>query len=116
MEKYEFVERTNYFKVNNVEHLKNVVQNIKGAELLENAKGEFAIAGYVDIENVYDEGGDDIVDVVPFLKPLLPDGEVVIFTCIAHKALLSVKAYARIVTNNADNLISLTDMAIQQAN
>jgi len=115
MEEYKFVERTNYFKVNNVESLKNLVQNIKGAALLENANGEFAIAGYSDIENVYDEGNDEIVDIAVLLKPLLEDGVAVLFTKVGHKAYASVVATGRIITNKDDEVVTLTDMMVNKA-
>lgn len=115
MEDYRIVEKTNYFKVNDVEKFKSLVDCIDEIELSENAKGEFSIAGYIDIEGYYDVNEDDILDIAPKLQKLLPDGEAVIFTCIKNRKLLSVKADARIITNKSDDIISFEDIVIKKA-
>ena len=112
---YRIVEKTNYFKVNDVEKFKDLIDCIDEVELSENAKGEFSIAGYTDIEGYYDVNEDDIRDIAPKLQELLPDGEAIVFMCIRNKKLLSVKAEARIITNKSDDIIYLEDIAIETA-
>lgn len=115
MELYKVIEKTSYFKVNDVEQLKNLVDNIEGATLLENARGEFAIAGYADMECVYDMECDCNVDIAEKIQPLLPDGEAVIFMWTANKDLLSIRSEARILTNKQDSSVSLLAIAIEEA-
>ena len=123
MANYYSFTRTNYFKTNDIEGLKNLISRCFCGEdkvdLFEKEKeGEilYAFGAYDSIEGVEDDIGDYSYDLfLAELQRLLPDGEVVILTEVGHMKLAEVYGRVDVITNTEIKSESLCNIGAKIA-
>ena len=123
MANYYSFTRTNYFKTNNVEGLKDLISRCycgeDKVELFEKAKENetlYAFGAYDSIEGIEDENGDYDYDAfLARLQELLPDGEAIILTEVGHMKLADVYGRVDIITNTEVKSESLCDIGAKTA-
>lgn len=102
MSNYYETYRTNYFKVTDVDKLKEIVDNID-AELWENDEEEnyyaFGRIGSWGYDTYYDEE-DNEIDTCKELQNILDKDQVCIINSIGHEKLRYLTAYSTVITND----------------
>lgn len=114
MADYYAFSRTNYFRVTDVEKLKEIVEKV-GAELFEGENNTFAFGEYEDITSYYDEDLDEEIEIFNELQPILPDGEALIFKEVGYEKLRYVSGYVIVVTNKEVKSTNLDEIALKLA-
>lgn len=101
--------KTNYFKVTDVDKLKELVKNVN-AELFEDKADKgyygFGIQNSSSIDTFYDEN-DEEVDLVEEIQKILPDNEIFIMHEIGNEKLRYLCSYITIATNKTNETLSL---------
>jgi hypothetical protein len=110
MANYEFASRTNYFKVTDVEKLKEFVGKI-GAELWDGEDGTYAFGEYnLHLDEYYDEESDEYISAEKELQKLLSPGEVVVITEVGNEKLRYLRAIATIITSKTIKVLNFEDI------
>lgn len=118
MATYGSASRTNYFKVTDIERLKEIVGKIScedNVELWDGKDGTYAFGAYGDITDYYDEETDEYESIVPDLQKILPDGEICIITSAGNEKLRYIVGFSWLITNKEDTIIDLENHTIELA-
>lgn len=114
MANYSCASRTNYFKVTDIDKLKELVESVN-AELFEGENNTFGFGNYDNILMGFDDEDGESFEIVNELQKILPEGEVIIAKEIGNEKLRYLTAYAILITNKEVVSIELDDFIQAQA-
>jgi hypothetical protein len=112
MANYNAYSRTNTFRVTDKEKLKEIIEQNPDIQIWEE-EGKFILSGYCIITDFYNGETDEFYEIFPLIQPLLPDGEVVIFTEVGHEKLRYLVAASVVITNKEIYLVDLQQEVIK---